>query len=206
MAVPIPEGSSAAPQEDTRATAACDLEVANATPPADMRAISMADPEGAPARSLSRARTRRRRPTLRARPRGPLGGTRNGGTLILGYAGAAPQADTRAMVSFDPECAPARPLRRRTHARRRRRTPRARHRGPSGGRAPVSGARPRRAPARSLSRTGATTSFYPEYAPARPLMRKRARRRRSFSRARHRSPSGRHASDGGARTTPNNFG
>ena len=62
----VPEGSSAAPQEDTRAMAARYLESASTTRWAGTRATAAADPEGAPARPLRRTRARRRRLTPRA--------------------------------------------------------------------------------------------------------------------------------------------
>ena len=88
MAVPVPECANAAPQEDTRATAACYLDDASATRPADMRATAAADPEGvaaqvdmrgtaapdlygAQARPLRWTLARRRRPTPRARRAAP---------------------------------------------------------------------------------------------------------------------------------------
>ena len=118
-AVPVPDGASAAPLEDTRAMARATLR--------------------APARPVGRTRTQRRRPTERARRplrwnfarwRHPTWTARR----------RDPQADTRATAAPCPEAVPAQLIGQR--ARRRHMTPRARRRGCSGGNTRDGGTRP----------------------------------------------------------------
>ena len=167
---------------------------------------------------LRRTRGRLLRPTLRAQQRGPSGGLDcDGGARPRGDASVAPQADTRATSSPDPEGGQRGPeggdardagaLPGRCaggpsdgHARLRRPTPMARKSAPSGGHARDGGARTRRrAGASPQANRRAKEAPDPTSLPVPPLKRTRARQRCTTPTACRRSPSRVHARDGGAR-------